>query len=64
MYMDKEIRFWSKELGVLNKQFRKPYIKQSKKERIKHEGGWPWDMQCYLWKPKTSRLCNYGNTLH
>ena len=38
MEIEKEINFWSKELGILRSQFNKPYIKNSKREGVVHKG--------------------------
>lgn len=38
MNINKEIKYWSKELNIFTKQFTKPYIKKSSKKRINHKG--------------------------
>lgn len=38
MNIKKEISFWAKQLGIPNKQFRKPYIKESLRANINHSG--------------------------
>jgi len=38
MDIDKELRFWSRELKIPLKQFVRPYIKQSKRADIDHKG--------------------------
>ena len=36
MDLDKEVEFWSKELSISKKNFMKPYIKESKSDRINY----------------------------
>ena len=38
MNVVREVTFWSKELGVPEKQFGKPYIKESRSENVVHKG--------------------------
>lgn len=39
MDIKKETNFWMKKLSIPERQFRKPYIKKSKRENIWHRGG-------------------------